>query len=248
MSESKQPDVNPFDELVEQINSELNTLEQILIDSQARIEKIAIKAVRTGIRINPSHFRNKEGLKLAVKAAQTNIEKAVTELKQQLQVERELSNTQLQVAEESRIRAVAEAENTRARMKREESNIQRRAIRPIAQNLITVADNFERTSQSIGELNESTELESFTQGVELSITAFTDALNRSGIESYGETDAPFDPNIHEAIAMVPNPDLKEQTVIEIQRVGYKMNDEVLRPAQVVVGKPVEVKDEVEDSS
>lgn len=248
MSESKQRDVNPFDELVDQINSELNALEQILIESQARIEKIAVKAIRSGIRINPAQFRNKEDLKSAVKAAQTNIEKAVTELKQQLQVERELSNTQLQVAEDARIRAVAEAENTRARMKREERNIQRRAIRPIAQNLITVADNFEKTSQSIGELNESTELQSFTQGVELSITAFTDALNRSGIESYGETDAPFDPNIHEAIAMVPNPDVKEQTVIEIQRVGYKMNDEVLRPAQVVVGKPVEVRDEVEDSS
>ena len=248
MSESKQPDANPFDELVEQINSELSELEQILIDNQSRIEKIALRAIQTGNRINPARFRNKEELKLAVKAAQTNIEKAVTELKQQLQVERELSNSQLQVAEEARLRAVAEAENTRARMKREERNIQRRAIRPIAQNLITVADNFEKTSQTIGELNESTELESFTQGVELSITAFTDALNRSGIEAYGETDAPFDPNIHEAIAMVPNPDLKEQTVIEIQRIGYKMNDEVLRPAQVVVGKPIEVKDEVEDSS
>lgn len=248
MSESKQTEVSPFDELVEQINSELNALEKILIANQFRLEKSATKAARTGIRVNPALFRKKEELKATIKTVGVNLAKAVTTLKQQLQVERELSNTQVQVAEEARLRAIAEAENTRARMKREERNIQRRAIRPIAQNLITVADNFEKTSQSIGELNEDTELENFTKGVELSITAFTDALSRSGIESYGETSTPFDPNIHEAIAMVPNPELKEQTVIEISRIGYKVNDEVLRPAQVVVGKPVEAKDEVEDSS
>ena len=54
------------------------------------------------------------------------------------------------------------------------------------------------------------------------------------IESLGEE---FDPNVHEALTMIEVPDIDKEQVVEVYAKGYKLNDELLRTAKVVVGKP-----------
>ncbi len=56
----------------------------------------------------------------------------------------------------------------------------------------------------------------------------------SEIESLGEE---FDPNIHEALTMIEVNDIDKEQVVEVYAKGYKLNDELLRTAKVVVGKP-----------
>ena len=56
----------------------------------------------------------------------------------------------------------------------------------------------------------------------------------SEIEALGEE---FDPNLHEALTMLEVPDIDKEQVVEVYAKGYKLNDELLRTAKVVVGKP-----------
>ena len=238
MSDTEQTDSSPFNALTEQIDKDLNALDEYAAKVAANQDKIYIRAMRTGVRINPAQFRNRDELSSAIDLIRRSLHRTATEVKQQLEVETARLRSDLNEAKETELRAVAEAENTRARLKREEKNIQRRAIRPIAEKLMTVADNFERTTASLQDLEKQEELKAFTDGVNLSVNSFTDALNRSGIQSFNDKDVAFDPEIHEAIALVPTPGVEEETVIDIQRTGYKWNDELLRPAQVIVGKPI----------
>ena len=240
MTEQDQAAINSFEQLASRIGDELNALKLQVAEHQRQLKRASDKAVRSKLRVPLRLLRSGEEVIHRFEQTRASLKHATVELDQSLRSERAQAQAKVEEAERGYLKALAEAENTRNRMKREERNIQRRAIRPIAENLITVADNFEKTSESIGGVAyEDEALRGLTEGVALSITSFNDALKRSGIEAYGETNTPFDPNEHEAIAMVPQPDLTEQTVIDIQRTGYKLNGELLRPVQVIVGNPVE---------
>ena len=50
---------------------------------------------------------------------------------------------------------------------------------------------------------------------------------------------PFDAQRHQAMSMVPNPDVEPNTVIAVMQKGYVLNGRLLRPAMVMVSKAVE---------
>lgn len=59
---------------------------------------------------------------------------------------------------------------------------------------------------------------------------FLDSLKRLGIERFGHSGEPFDPNIHEALAQKGS----EHKVESVERSGYKINETIIRPAQVII--------------
>ncbi len=59
---------------------------------------------------------------------------------------------------------------------------------------------------------------------------FLDALKRLGIERFGQTGEEFNPNIHEALAKQS----EEHVVISVERSGYKADETIIRPAQVII--------------
>ena len=61
-------------------------------------------------------------------------------------------------------------------------------------------------------------------------------LQRQGLEQIGGEGDRFDPHIHEAVAYEEHPVYDEGQVASVYRVGYRLNDRVLRPAQVVVAR------------
>ena len=61
-----------------------------------------------------------------------------------------------------------------------------------------------------------------------------EALRRTGIESYSPKGEPFDPHLHEAVAQQPADGAQPGTVLEVVQNGYRLGDDVLRPARVVV--------------
>ena len=71
------------------------------------------------------------------------------------------------------------------------------------------------------------------EGVNVSIEHFLDTLEQVGVKKISTENADFDPNLMEAIAQVDGPSGK---VVEELRAGYTINGQVLRPAQVLVGK------------
>lgn len=132
--------------------------------------------------------------------------------------------------------AMAEAENIRKRTAKEKIDGIKRANKGLLLSLLTFMDNFERALKA-GEQDANVQGTEYYKGIELIHKQFIDFMHDNGvteIESLGEE---FDPNVHEALTMVEVPDIDKEQVVEVYAKGYKLNDELLRTAKVVVGKP-----------
>lgn len=74
------------------------------------------------------------------------------------------------------------------------------------------------------------------QGLRMVLAQFMDALKRLGLEEVSGVGAPFDPNLHEAIATQPVPDkAKDNVVVSVFSAGYRIGNRLIRPARVVIG-------------
>lgn len=71
------------------------------------------------------------------------------------------------------------------------------------------------------------------EGVKISIKHFIDSLESEGVKEIKTEGADFDPNLMEAVSTIEG---EEGKVVEEVKPGYTLNGEVIRPAQVVVGR------------
>lgn len=126
-------------------------------------------------------------------------------------------------------RLQAEFDNYRKRMMRDNGAAGGRAAARVIENLLPVLDNFERAI-SHGEGGE---------GVQLVFKDLRAALEREGLEEVPAEGTAFDPNIHEAVESREVEGLAEPRIIEVYRRGYMHKGQLLRPAMVVVGRPIE---------
>ncbi|MGB1907552.1 MAG: nucleotide exchange factor GrpE [Spongiibacter sp.] len=140
-------------------------------------------------------------------------------------------------AKEQALRAAAEAQNVRRRAEKDAENARKYALEKFAADVLVVADNLDRALAAADTENE--ELKPLIEGVELTRKAFVDALARHKVEQIDPAGQPFDPEFHEAMAMVPNPDVEPNTVIDVMQKGYTLNGRLLRAAMVVVAKAAE---------
>ncbi|MDP2659677.1 MAG: nucleotide exchange factor GrpE [Dehalococcoidia bacterium] len=80
------------------------------------------------------------------------------------------------------------------------------------------------------------DLESWINGLELTYRRLQDALGRRGVAPIEAVGKPFDPYLHEAVAVEPCPLEQGGIVLREQRKGYRTADRVVRLSQVVVGR------------
>ena len=132
--------------------------------------------------------------------------------------------------------AMAEAENIRKRTTKDKIDSVKRANKNLLLSLLTFMDSFEGALKAY-EQNTDIQNSEYYNGIKLIHKQFIDFMHDNGvseIESLGEE---FDPNVHEALTMMEIDDIDKEKVIEVYAKGYKLNDELLRTAKVVVGKP-----------
>ena len=129
------------------------------------------------------------------------------------------------------VRAVAELDNYRKRTVRLRAETRDETLRDVLLQVAPILDNLRR---ALGQ--ETQEAESLKQGVELICGQFNDVLKGYGLAEIEAVGQPFDPEIHEALAEVPDDEHAPGTVIEEMEKGYKLNDKVVRYARVVVSK------------
>lgn len=113
--------------------------------------------------------------------------------------------------------------------KRTEANVvidKQRAVAASVSPLLSVLDDLDRAEQH-GDLVEGSAFATIAQKLR-------SALEKLGLESYGEKGEPFDPQHHEAIAQVPVPGTEEHTVLDVIERGYRIGEVELRPAKVAV--------------
>ena len=74
------------------------------------------------------------------------------------------------------------------------------------------------------------------EGLKLCLKLFTDVLTKEGIEVVDPLGQPFDPNVHEALSMIENPDMEPNSVMAVIQKGYRLHERLVRPAMVMVYK------------
>ncbi|MCM1292866.1 MAG: nucleotide exchange factor GrpE [Bacteroides sp.] len=130
---------------------------------------------------------------------------------------------------------MADFDNFRKRTVKEKSEIIRNAAESAMKGLLPIVDDFERGLEAV---KNSTDAEAVREGMELIYNKLVKYLEQNGVKAIDSTGKDFDPELHEAIAMVPVEDesLKGK-VIDTPTKGYTINgDKVLRFAKVAVGQ------------
>lgn len=130
---------------------------------------------------------------------------------------------------EAWLRALAEAENTRRRAAEEIEKARRYALDRFITELLSVKDSLE-AALAVGE---GATLESLKSGVELTLKQLVSLLEKNNVKEINPLGERFDPNLHQAIAMVPG-EGEPNTVASVLQKGYLLHDRVLRPALVTV--------------
>ena len=131
------------------------------------------------------------------------------------------------------LRAQAEIENVRRRSAKEGETIRKFAIERLARDLLPVLDSLEKAIE-IGSEADSDAGTVLAEGVQLSLKLFLDILEKEGLSVLYPLGEPFDPQFHEALTVVPNPDMEVNSVMEVIQKGYILNGRVVRAAKVVV--------------
>lgn len=134
------------------------------------------------------------------------------------------------------MRAIAETENIRKRAAKEKIDTIRRANKDLLLSLLNFMDNFERAIKA-GENNNDIQNSEYYKGIELIHKQFIDFIHDNGVEEIECLGEEFDPNLHEALTVIEVPDCEHEKIVEVYAKGYKLNDELLRTAKVIVGKP-----------
>ncbi len=144
----------------------------------------------------------------------------------------------LQEMRDKWLRAEAEMANLRARTKREVEDARLYAVQKFARDVAEAAENLKRGIDSLpkkaeGEPELVTKLREGFEGIERS---FIGILERNGITRSDPTGAPFDANLHQAMAEQESADHPAGTVLQAWSQTWQLNGRLLRPAMVVVTK------------
>jgi molecular chaperone GrpE len=141
---------------------------------------------------------------------------------------------QVAKANDQVLRVQAEMQNVRRRAERDVESAHKFALDKFAADLLPVVDNLERALAAIDAADEGQK--SVAEGLELTLKSFVEVLARYKIEAIDPAGQPFDAELHQAVSMVPNPDLEANTVMDVFQKGYTLNGRLVRPAMVVVSQ------------
>lgn len=128
---------------------------------------------------------------------------------------------------------LSEFENFKRRTAKERLDLFKNASKDLLVELLPVLDDFERGLQA---MEVSTDVASVKTGVDLVYNKFKGILSNKGLQPMNATGADFDPELHEAISQAPAASEadKNKIIAEVEK-GYKLNEQVVRYAKVIVG-------------
>jgi molecular chaperone GrpE len=125
-------------------------------------------------------------------------------------------------------------DEARARLRKEVARDAERNRRDVLAGFLEVIDNLDR---AIDAARRAGTAETLLQGVEFVRQQFLSKLEGLGVKPIEADGRPFDPLVHEAVSMVPAADASQDgMVVGVVRQGYRIGDDVLRPALVAVAK------------
>ena len=138
----------------------------------------------------------------------------------------------LKEASDALLRAHAEMENVRRRAAQDVEKAYKYSTEKFIKELLPVVDSLEKAL----EIGFDAESKSLHEGVALTYSLLVQSLEKHGVKAVNPMNEAFNPNLHEAMSIQPNPNSKPNTVINVFQKGYELNGRLMRPALVVVSK------------
>ncbi len=139
------------------------------------------------------------------------------------------------------LRSVADLENYRKRITREKQDIIRSAAANVVESLLPVLDNMKL---GLHAAENHPEAKDVTVGFQMVETQLKAALAEQGLVELIPNGEVFDPNFHECLAQQPSAEVAEDHVIQTVRAGYRLNDRLIRAANVIVSSGPETGESV----
>jgi molecular chaperone GrpE len=152
------------------------------------------------------------------------------------ELKKQLTETEKKVTTHwnSLLRQRAEYDNLQKRVERDLENAHKYAIKCFAEELLAVKDSLEMGIEVA--IKPETNLETVKEGLGLTLKMLANTLEKFGIVEIDPKHQKFDPDWHEAMAMIPAPEVEDGNVVIVHQKGYQLNNRLLRPARVVIAK------------
>ncbi len=149
--------------------------------------------------------------------------------------------SQIKDLKDNLLRSLAEQENTRRIAARDVANSKSYAISSFAKSLLDTSDNLSRALESVPpELRHDHDshpvLATLYEGIAMTDDGLNKTFAKNGLVKFGVRGEKFDPNLHEALFEYPDPDCEAGHIGQVMKVGFTLNNRVLRPAEVGVVK------------
>jgi len=133
-------------------------------------------------------------------------------------------------------RTKADFENYRKRMAADVLAAAGRGKAEVLRDVLPVLDDLERAIQAAGLDPEGDSEDGLAHGMLLVFRSLRDSLAKHGIEAVDPTGEKFDPNLHEALSAQPADGVESGVVVETMQKGYRLGEQLIRPARVVVAE------------
>ncbi|MPM84393.1 Protein GrpE [bioreactor metagenome] len=173
--------------------------------------------------------QNNEDCKKEQGVVDETAEKEENTANEVVKTKEEILSDQLADKNDQLLRLAAEYDNFRKRTIREKESIYSDVKSNVLGEFLPIIDNFERALN-----NRDAETEDYKKGIDMIFNQFLEIIKKHGVEAFGDKGDAFDPNVHNAVMHVEDDTLENNVVAEVFTKGYKVGDNVIRPAVVKV--------------
>lgn len=170
----------------------------------------------------------------AVKEADDALEDAQEAVQDDIAALLEEARAEAEKHKDMALRVQADMENLRRRTRIDVESAHKYALEKFVNELIPVLDSMEMGIEAAGK--DETSAESIKEGLDMTFKQFLDVLQKFEVERVNPMGEKFDPQLHEAMTMVPSPDHESNTVMDVFQKGYTLNERLVRAARVIVAQ------------
>lgn len=181
--------------------------------------------IRKGVEMKKEKQNADEVEEMQMEFQETPEEDVVKEIQEISEIDEK--EKQISELSDRLLRSQAEFENYRRRTQKEKEELTGYTKALLFGPLLSVLDNFERALAS-------SEGDSFRQGIEMIYRQFTETLEKQGLTKIDVQDQVFDPQYHDAVMREVAEDVPEGMILQELQSGYKLGEQVIRPAMVKV--------------
>ena len=204
------------DELKKKAEEKLEEMKREIDEAEAAEEEDAAEEAARDVREETAEG-SREGTEEAENGADDPVKRAE-------KLEADLAEKDAQM-----LRLRADFDNFRRRSAKEREELAAVVTQGILTDMLPLLDNFERAL-----LAEGSDLDSFRAGVSMIYKQMQEALAKNGLEVIDTKDKKFDPNFHQAVMRVQDPEKEDDTIEQELQKGYMVKGRVIRPSMVQV--------------